>query len=845
MAKYKTPYLSGTPSIPTVAYNPVFPTDQPFPVTLASMQTYFPQITSIKAWTFEESSGNIIEKVAAGPSLIPSGTVHYRLWTPLAQAKKHVGLYTASNYLTTSSASAFNPAGASFTFLMWIRPENVYNITGYIVDALDAGNHGFQIWMEKGFGANTGQLKAVVRDGTTTLAPISTQLSYQYGSWMLVCLSYNSSTKTAHLITPEEDATDTNAAFVNASLVNTATSTLNVTRAHGSPFDAGYAYIAMCAGTITLAQAQAFAIYNGNLTGLTTTSPAQCEATTYDNRDQLFGTRVVIWGRNQVPRDWSKGKIAWSTGGNCNNLFTTSERLGSWTVAGSPTVTDYAYESPIGAFTATKIEKTGTGSAVGIHQSQSVYTSQYLAGVFLRADTPHTATIRIVGSHNNVFDTSQNVSVTTAWQFFSFISTALNGSDFTTFDFYIYPTDASNNATTGYIYAWGAQLSNGATSAYCSSNTVASTNGTPSIIGGTIPWLTNSSGWLEITGIPRTTDAAYHPWFSATRDGDGMHGGGIQFGPNDSIGGIDSNLNLYPSGNTAGFQWDNRPTRIVNQRLHGVLTWGNGSADVYFSGSGVKSAFPPVSLPTTITNAFVLSYDPSNPGGGFGNFNFERIAAGTTYLNERQVRLMAANAGVIPSYRVMCLGDSITGFYNSYYAKLNVSLGNKVICVNQGVSGDHTDDMIVRFNRLIADGAQSGWSHMILLGGINDILFRGDAASDVKTRLQFLYTSAKQIGMRVIACTLLPFKGVTGFGSVWSQPKQDIALDVNNFIMTQAIDVDYRVDLYTANNDISGLGDGYYIPANTYDGLHPSDPTGRTAIADLIFSTAFGSVALS
>lgn len=839
--------------LPVPYFSPSFPVDQTFPITLASAQIPFPSLTRLKAWTFNEPSGNIIEQVAGGPTLNPSGAVHYAMWTPLANGKKHAGVYSVSDYFTTSAASAFDPAGASFTWMAWIRPEFVYNTSGYIVDALDDGGHGFQLWMEKGFGAATGQLKAIVKDGTTTLAPVSTQTGYQYGNWLLVAVSYDSATKTAHLLTPEEDATSTNAAFVNASLVNTQTSTLNGVRAHNTPLDLGFAYVAFAAGKVTLAQVQAYAApYYGNGTGLAATSPAQAQVATYDTRDPVFGTRAITWGRAQVPREWSTNKVSWATGHAGSNSYASSERMATWTVVGAPTVTAFAIEAPNGSFAGTKIEKTGAGTAVGVHQSAAVFVTAATASVFLRADSGHTATIRLVGALQNAFDTSTTINVTTAWQQFSIAKTGLDGGGATAFDFYVYPTDSSNNASTGYVYAWGGQLG-GAGQPYAASNSVAGVQGGPSIIGGTATWGKTSSGWVELVVSPGSSTGET-PLFSSTMNGDGAHGAGVDVRYSASLGFLRSTLYLYPSGAALSLPWDIRNVFQSARRLHQVTTWGQQDVDNCVNGA-CQNYYPngqPQALPLFPAAPFVLGYDPTVPGNGVATLNFERIAVGPGLLNRHQVRGMAAAAGASPKYRILALGDSITGFQNAYHAQLAADLGANALVVNQGLSGDRSDMMQARLQLLLADGSGGGWTHAIVLGGINDMMFFAHTPDYTMAHLQAMYTQIHALGIKVIAQTIWPCAGSLaanggGWGTACSVAVQGYVRTINTWLKTQATDVDLVVDTNGFLTDTNG-GDPDHAdritPSLTYDGLHPN-AAGSDAVGNFIFTAAFGGVALA
>src|SRR5262249_53378574 len=146
----------------------------------------------------------------------------------------------------------------------------------------------------------------------------------------------------------------------------------------------------------------------------------------------------------------------------------------------------------------------------------------------------------------------------------------------------------------------------------------------------------------------------------------------------------------------------------------------------------------------------------------------EHLAFGTDFLNRSQATAMSNALGVTPVRRIGALGDSITGFYDGYHARLNQLLGQgRVIVANFGLSGD-TTQMIL--NRLDDSMYGRQFKDAMVMAGINDILFFDQTAQTVKDNLSLIYKKLACNGMEVTAITLLPAKNNT-FNS-WTPAKQ-------------------------------------------------------------------------
>ncbi|MGR6836018.1 GDSL-type esterase/lipase family protein [Syntrophomonas erecta] len=102
--------------------------------------------------------------------------------------------------------------------------------------------------------------------------------------------------------------------------------------------------------------------------------------------------------------------------------------------------------------------------------------------------------------------------------------------------------------------------------------------------------------------------------------------------------------------------------------------------------------------------------------------------------------------------KIVCLGDSITwgfpyGHQDSWVEMLGQALNQPVI--NQGVNGNTTGDMLFRFDRVVQKHHPT---HMIIMGGINDVL--GQESFDrIVLNLKIIVENALNQGITVIMGT--------------------------------------------------------------------------------------------
>lgn len=182
--------------------------------------------------------------------------------------------------------------------------------------------------------------------------------------------------------------------------------------------------------------------------------------------------------------------------------------------------------------------------------------------------------------------------------------------------------------------------------------------------------------------------------------------------------------------------------------------------------------------------------------------------------------------------QVYTLGDSLTAGYNGSYdsagytRQLKASLGSVWAISNLGVDGYNTTGVATEAsNAIAANDAQ----YAVILAGVNDAL-QSRSAATIETNLQAIYTALHNAGIKVVACTILPFKGAAG----WSSGIQAVATSVNAWILATATDVDYKVDTFTA---LQGAADTLDAAYDAGDHLH-LNATGYDLLGTTIYNGA-------
>jgi lysophospholipase L1-like esterase len=258
-----------------------------------------------------------------------------------------------------------------------------------------------------------------------------------------------------------------------------------------------------------------------------------------------------------------------------------------------------------------------------------------------------------------------------------------------------------------------------------------------------------------------------------------------------------------------------------------VITWTTGESATsqveYGTTSGYGSSSP---LDTSLVTTH--------------NINLTGLTDNTTYhyrVRSKDAAGKEASSNdntfsTVPSaYAVYCVGDSLTAGMTadgSYEPKLRELLGSSVAVVNKGGGGAHTSDMLSLLN---SDVLPNHPAFVIIWGGINDILNPECSLDATKANLQSMYTQAHNQGIQVIAVNISPCKA----WSEWTESAQAAIDDVNAWIATTAMDVDYKIDVYSLLEDPANP-DYLLWPDYAYGGggLHLSE-AGYSRVAQAIY----------
>lgn len=167
-----------------------------------------------------------------------------------------------------------------------------------------------------------------------------------------------------------------------------------------------------------------------------------------------------------------------------------------------------------------------------------------------------------------------------------------------------------------------------------------------------------------------------------------------------------------------------------------------------------------------------------------------------------------------------CLGDSITFGHQSrgnipYPQRLDMALFPPRAAANHGVPSDILSQMRTRY---LAQIKTQGFYGIVIVGGVNDILAdtSGAAAFVVWSDIA---NDALTAGLRVVGCTITPFKTYAG----WNSGRQTQAEALNTAIrgFTHA---NYRgVDLYASFGDTDPQALKLSYQGLDTDGLHWGD----------------------
>ncbi|HTJ80211.1 MAG TPA: SGNH/GDSL hydrolase family protein [Polyangiaceae bacterium] len=153
------------------------------------------------------------------------------------------------------------------------------------------------------------------------------------------------------------------------------------------------------------------------------------------------------------------------------------------------------------------------------------------------------------------------------------------------------------------------------------------------------------------------------------------------------------------------------------------------------------------------------------------------------------------------TYVVAAMGDSLSDpkSHGGKYLEYLAARCPKSRFDSYGIGGNMVNMMRRRFARDVlgegGDGSKPKYTHVIVLGGIGDILSNETAhrsAKKIEEDLAAMYAMAKAKGMTVVALTLPPWGGFKAYDGA----RHRMTLDVNAWLVARPADVDAVVDIH-------------------------------------------------
>lgn len=193
------------------------------------------------------------------------------------------------------------------------------------------------------------------------------------------------------------------------------------------------------------------------------------------------------------------------------------------------------------------------------------------------------------------------------------------------------------------------------------------------------------------------------------------------------------------------------------------------------------------------------------------------------------------------TYVVAAMGDSLSDpkSHGGKYLELLAARCPKSRFDSYGIGGNMVNMMKRRFARDVlgegGDGSKPKYTHVIVLGGIGDILSNETAhrtAKKIEEDLAAMYAMAKTKGMAVVALTLPPWGGFKSYDGA----RHQMTLDVNAWLVAHPKDVDAVVDIHPllACGDANKLCRDYAWP----DQLHWA-AKGHEVVGEELYAKVF------
>ena len=195
-----------------------------------------------------------------------------------------------------------------------------------------------------------------------------------------------------------------------------------------------------------------------------------------------------------------------------------------------------------------------------------------------------------------------------------------------------------------------------------------------------------------------------------------------------------------------------------------------------------------------------------------------------------------------PRKAVVCYGDSITDGRGSTDDKQNrwTDVLSKKLYLNDKTMNIATVNEGIGATMVMTNGVQrfdhdviniKGSTYIIVLYGVNDIIFSGATADQVIDAYKTLVRKAHKNNKFIFGGTIIPF----GKSDFWDEEKEKVRVEVNNWIRTAGEDIGgfdffFDFDEYMKDpDDETKMMDLY----DSGDGLHPS-PMGYVRMVEAI-----------
>jgi lysophospholipase L1-like esterase len=187
-------------------------------------------------------------------------------------------------------------------------------------------------------------------------------------------------------------------------------------------------------------------------------------------------------------------------------------------------------------------------------------------------------------------------------------------------------------------------------------------------------------------------------------------------------------------------------------------------------------------------------------------------------------------------FRVVAMGDSLTdtrvggGKFLSYLAKKCPQSRFE----SKGKGGQMVNQMRKRFAR---DVLGKGYTHVLIMGGVNDLYSdktAGRTVAKIQSDLAAMYAAARAQGMKVIALTVAPWGGF----SHHTPARAVTTRQLNSWIMSQQ--TEGAVDAAVDTGPVLSCGDPERLceGLGRKDGLHWA-PAGHEKLGEALFARVF------